>query len=1481
MIRISQDLKKRLGRKLVGVGLSSTLVFSTVFAGNTDWIAESRIIAKETEYKVEIEDSQVDAGNYGLASNIQDGTILHCFDWKYNDIKAELPNIAAAGFTSVQTSPAQKGDGDVWYWLYQPQTFSIAQNALGNKADLQALCDEAEKYGIKVVVDVVANHTRSIGDDGLGADCFHNDGDAWYTDRYGITHGKIGMPDLNSESSTVQNKVKGYIEELKSVGVDGIRWDAAKHISLPSEGCQFWPVVTSVGLYNYGEILVGPLENGGEGLMKEYTNHMSVTDSKYGQSIREAFEHGGVPSSIGNWSERGVSKDKLVYWAESHDTYSNDGEYGEQTAYTDQNIMDRAYAIVAGQGKATSLYFSRPHETRKQSIKAGVKGSTHFTSKEVAAVNHLHNNCVGEKDYYVNGGSAAAVCRESGAVIVKGSGSGHVEISNGGGTTAPGTYTDEVSGSTWTVTADKISGDVGQSGIAVIYKDSGNGGNQGGEVDATTTPAKTTTPGGNISIGANTIVATKPSGWDDMYIYAYQSGATATKLTGEWPGTKMSAGSDGKYTYTMDSSVTNAKVIFASGASGSQDPQDSPGQDCGFDYVGGKAYTYDGGSWSELSVSIATEKPQKTPEKTQTPEKTKTPSKTEKPKDTEEPEETQAPSGEVNIKVNKFDGTSFTEETMDVKITLSGVTNGTYCVDNGPEKTFKSGDTVTIGQGKIADSTVTLEVSAGTGTKKVTKTFEYEKVFDPETAIVRSSAISRIQSLFEVVADAAEVNGTPGSSYYATNPNGNVGTRKTITSASDFTEDMIIAQGVANDDPGAFRGTHEAPKFDPYAMYGAWDDENLYIGIQYTNVIDVVDPAQQAPQTGRGKPNGADADIPQMLVFDTRSGDYTDGTTNDTTQKTAWDTNVKFGGDAKVDKVFLYSPKDGIINQAFFPVTNGLVDYDSVVKSGYNMPPIPGVETTWEDGFFGSSIYGIKGTGYTGYTPADLESDSGDWVDFLSEGHSKEHDTFCIVKLPLSLLGVTASDIENNGIGVMAIATYGSSGIGSLPADMTMLDVADEAYSKDDSTSQEKEDEDLVTVGLAQLGKSGGAVNSPTKKPAETKTPDNTVAPTKTETPTKTNKPAESKKYTVNFGADYSSPQYDNRKLTLKAIPYNGEGDYTYEFSIDGELVQSASSKATYNWSGEAGKHTIKVVVEDESGKKVTSEKEYEIEAKSGGNTQETESPRETIKPNETKKPDNTKTPEKTEAPTKTNTPIKTDTPNNTNKPTITKTPTETKKPDNTQTPNDPDNNNNGNNTGNGNTGNNDTDIKIGLAVSKVTKSPQKAGNVVIFAISVQSGGTAPYFYRLTAENSKGQMKTLYAKNISKTTNVKWTPTKADTYKIHASVVDGAGNYSTRTVNYKVTNPIKVSTFKANKKTVKKGKSVKFTFKATSIGKVQYRIKVQKVGSKKITIVGKYSTKKTKTWKATSKGKYYIYLQIKDAKGNTTTKKLSKPIKVK
>ena len=47
-----------------------------------------------------------------------------------------------------------------------------------------------------------------------------------------------------------------------------------------------------------------------------------------------------------------------------------------------------------------------------------------------------------------------------------------MSVKNAGGYVPAGTYTDEISGNTFTVTSDKISGITGESGIAVIYAQS-------------------------------------------------------------------------------------------------------------------------------------------------------------------------------------------------------------------------------------------------------------------------------------------------------------------------------------------------------------------------------------------------------------------------------------------------------------------------------------------------------------------------------------------------------------------------------------------------------------------------------------------------------------------------------------------------------------------------------------------------------------------------------------------------------------------------------------------------------------------------------------------------------------------------------------------------------------------------------------------------------------------------------------------------
>lgn len=41
-------------------------------------------------------------------SNIQDGVTLHCWNWSYKNIEANMKLIAEQGFTAIQTSPIQQ-----------------------------------------------------------------------------------------------------------------------------------------------------------------------------------------------------------------------------------------------------------------------------------------------------------------------------------------------------------------------------------------------------------------------------------------------------------------------------------------------------------------------------------------------------------------------------------------------------------------------------------------------------------------------------------------------------------------------------------------------------------------------------------------------------------------------------------------------------------------------------------------------------------------------------------------------------------------------------------------------------------------------------------------------------------------------------------------------------------------------------------------------------------------------------------------------------------------------------------------------------------------------------------------------------------------------------------------------------------------------------------------------------------------------------
>ena len=472
------------------------------------------------------------AKDYELVDNMQDASILHCWNWSYETIEKNLQLIAECGYSAVQTSPATQPkdyvyDGEVgmevgipgmggtgnWWKVYQPVTYSVCDNGqtwFGTKEELESMCAKAEEYGIKVIVDVVANHMGNIkgwqnsledvspqvgeywNEDMMTDESYWhiNDLQVWMSDsRLHFTQGSMGMPDLNTANERVQMYIRDYLIELIDCGVDGFRFDAAKHIETPDDdpafASDFWPnvlnpaydhykAVTGENLYVYGEILNTVGDNFS---INSYTKYMSVTDNSAGNHLFEAIRN----SNAGNLNLN-YPAEKSVIWAESHDTYMNESSrYG-----SDMSVL-RTWAIVANKDNAAKLFFVRPYDSDdilidgkdgqfrgdlKTSLTPAIMGECptySWASYEAAAINHFNNRFVNCPDNIGTDGSVTYCQRGQGIVLVNLNGPGNISMSSHG--LADGTYTDEVTGNTFTVSGGVIRGNIGSEyGIAVVYQ---------------------------------------------------------------------------------------------------------------------------------------------------------------------------------------------------------------------------------------------------------------------------------------------------------------------------------------------------------------------------------------------------------------------------------------------------------------------------------------------------------------------------------------------------------------------------------------------------------------------------------------------------------------------------------------------------------------------------------------------------------------------------------------------------------------------------------------------------------------------------------------------------------------------------------------------------------------------------------------------------------------------------------------------------
>ena len=676
-----QKLGLRVSKKLA-VGATA---LATVFGGLAVASVSAQASTDRNSYADTVGNPTFEAARkkYGLTKEMKNGAILHAWMWSFNTITEHMDEIAEAGYTSIQTEPMSKikvndANGkkftENWYYVYQPTNTSIGNFVVGSEDDLKAMTAAAHAHGIRIIVDVVANHFtadwNAIDSDWQKSEYFHarnscsgSGGDNIdYSNRWQVTHCHLlGLWDLNTANPEVANRMHDFLKTAVNDGVDGFRFDAGKHVELPNEfdGSQYWTTILQNGSqYQYGEVLQGD-----SGLdYKAYANLYAkygeggggATASDYGKTIRSALWSKNLNAgNLMSLRNGGVNDDQLVTWVESHDNYANGDK--ESTYLTNDQIRF-GWAVVGARAGGAPLFFNRPKASGgnqpqfAEASQLGDAGDDMWKDTAVAAVNHFRNAMDGEAEYLRNCGSEQ---NNNSCLMVEryktdnNAGNDGVSIANMGGDQNlagtptkldDGTYTDQVNGGTITVSNGKITSGTAKGDAVSVYfntsvkesvsatvskKFSSNtikvtlnasnatnltyslsNGKNGSFVDG-----DSLTIGGDMEIGdsvtltvkgtgaesgealeftatytkvevqANTIYATKPSGWSKMYAYVYTGDGATAKNNAAWPGVEMTAmaaadscAKAGTYKYEVpDLGEGTYRVIFSNG-NGSQMP---------------------------------------------------------------------------------------------------------------------------------------------------------------------------------------------------------------------------------------------------------------------------------------------------------------------------------------------------------------------------------------------------------------------------------------------------------------------------------------------------------------------------------------------------------------------------------------------------------------------------------------------------------------------------------------------------------------------------------------------------------------------------------------------------------------------------------------------------------------------------------------------------------------------------------------------
>ncbi|MFF9182364.1 alpha-amylase [Streptomyces misionensis] len=286
------------------------------------------------------------------------------FEWNYASVARECTNtLGPAGYGYVQVSPPEEHiQGSQWWTSYQPVSYKIA-GRLGDRTTFKNMISTCHAAGVKVVVDTVINHMTAGSGTGTGGTQYtkynypgvYSDSDFHtcrtsidnYQDRSNVQNCElVGLADLDTGAEHVRATIAGYMNDLLSLGADGFRIDAAKHIAA-ADLANIKSRLTNPNAYWKQEVIYGA----GEAVQPtEYTGNGDVQEFRYGYDLKRVFNSEKL-AYLNNFGEGwGYLPGNVAgVFVDNHDTERNGAtlNYKDGANYTLANVFMLAWPYGA------------------------------------------------------------------------------------------------------------------------------------------------------------------------------------------------------------------------------------------------------------------------------------------------------------------------------------------------------------------------------------------------------------------------------------------------------------------------------------------------------------------------------------------------------------------------------------------------------------------------------------------------------------------------------------------------------------------------------------------------------------------------------------------------------------------------------------------------------------------------------------------------------------------------------------------------------------------------------------------------------------------------------------------------------------------------------------------------------------------------------------------------------------------------------